>query len=50
MENLNWLFYGYGMGWLLIFAYLFQIGRRERELRNKVTELQAAMEEKWKRG
>ena len=47
--NLNWLFYGYGVGWLLIFLYIFQIGRREHDLQKKVSELQAAMEDKWKR-
>ena len=29
MENLNFLFWGYAVGWTIIFLYLFQIGRRE---------------------
>jgi CcmD family protein len=49
MENLNWLFWAYGVGWTIIFLYLFQIGRRESALRRKVADLQAMMEEKWKK-
>ena len=49
MENLNWLFYAYGIGWLLIFLYLFQLGRREHNLRQKVSELQTLVEERWKK-
>ena len=47
MENLSWLFYAYGAGWLLIFAYLFRIGRREQQLRRKVAELTELLNEKW---
>ena len=47
MENLSWLFYAYGAGWLLIFAYLFWIGRREQHLRHKVAELYELLNEKW---
>jgi CcmD family protein len=49
MDNLNWLFWGYAVGWTLIFGYLIQIGRRESTLRRKVQDLQAMMEEKWKK-
>ena len=49
MDNLNWLFWGYAVGWTLIFVYLIQIGRRESTLRRKVTDLQALMDEKWKK-
>jgi CcmD family protein len=49
MENLSWLFYAYGAGWLLIFTYLFWIGHRERHLRRKVAELQELLNEKWTR-
>jgi CcmD family protein len=49
MENLSWLFYAYGAGWLLIFAYLFWIGRREQQLRRKVAELTELLNEKWTR-
>jgi CcmD family protein len=46
--NLNWLFWGYAAGWLLIFGYLFGISAKERRLRRKVSELQEAMEERWR--
>ena len=49
MENLNFLFWGYAIGWTLIFVYLIQIGRRESTLRRKVMDLQALMDEKWKK-
>ena len=49
MENLSWLFYAYGIGWLLIFAYLFWIGRREQSLRRRIAELQSLMNERWTR-
>jgi len=47
MENLHWLFYAYGAGWLLIFAYLFWIGRREQALRRRVGELRELLDERW---
>lgn len=48
MENLNWLFYAYGVGWLLIFAYLFHISQTERRLRKRIAELQELIEERWR--
>jgi CcmD family protein len=49
MENLNWLFWGYAAGWLLIFGYLFLIAQKERGLRKKISELQETIEERWKK-
>jgi hypothetical protein len=49
MENLNWLFWAYAIGWAIIFVYLIQIGRREGTLRRKIADLQGMMEEKWKK-
>jgi CcmD family protein len=49
MENLSWLFWGYAAGWLLIFAYLFAIARKERGLRKKIAELQEAIDDRWKK-
>ena len=46
--QLSYLFWGYTAGWLLIFGYLFSIAAKERTLRRKVSELQEAMEERWK--
>jgi CcmD family protein len=48
-NNLGWLFWAYAIGWALIFLYLFQIGRREASLRRKIADLQAIVEERWKR-
>ena len=48
MENLNWLFWGYAAGWLLIFAFLFRISAKESSLRRKVAELQETIEDRWK--
>ncbi len=49
MENLNWLFWAYTIGWGIIFVYLFQIGRREQTLRRKIADLTAIVEERWKK-
>jgi CcmD family protein len=46
--NLGWLFWGYAVGWLLIFGYLFSISQKERTLRKKVAELQEAIDDRWK--
>jgi CcmD family protein len=47
MENLNWLFYAYGIGWLVIFGYLFQISQKEKKLRGRIADLQEIIEERW---
>ena len=49
MENLSWLFWAYAIGWGIIFVYLFQISRREMTLRRKIADLQAIVEERWKK-
>lgn len=49
MENLNWLFYAYGIGIGLLFTYVFQISRRERTLRRRMADLQATVEEHWRK-
>jgi len=46
--QLKFLFWGYAAAWLLIFGYLFWISQKERALRKKVSELQEAMEERWR--
>jgi hypothetical protein len=38
-ENLHWIFWAYGLGWALVFVYLFWISRREQDLRRRVSEL-----------
>jgi CcmD family protein len=49
MENLSWLFWAYGAGWLLMFAFLFRISQKERTLRKKISELQETIDERWKK-
>ena len=49
MENLSWLFWGYAVAWLLIFAYLFLIAQKERLLRRKIAQLQETIEDRWKK-
>jgi hypothetical protein len=49
MENLSWLFYAYGIGIGVLFAYVFQISRREQTLRRRMADLQATVEEHWKK-
>jgi len=48
-KQLGFLLWGYAAGWLLIFGYLFLIARKERGLRKKISELQEAIEERWKK-
>jgi CcmD family protein len=49
MENLDWLFYAYGIGWLVIIGYLFLISQKERKLRQRVAELQEIIDERWRK-
>ena len=49
MENLNWLFYAYGIGIGLLFVYIFQISRREQALRRRISALQDTVDEHWKK-
>jgi CcmD family protein len=44
----RYLLAGFSVAWLLIFGYLFSISQKERTLRKKISELQEAMEERWK--
>ena len=37
------------LGWLLIFGYLFSIAQKERGLRKKISELQEAIDDRWKK-
>lgn len=48
-NNLSWLFWAYAIGWGLIFLYLFNLSRRELSLRRRISDLQARVEERWKR-
>jgi CcmD family protein len=39
VRNLSFLFFAYGLIWLLLFLYLWSLSRRERDLRREVDEL-----------
>jgi CcmD family protein len=42
-ENLSWLGVAFGIGWLIIFLYLFRISRKERDLRRRVAVLEGLL-------
>lgn len=44
VRNLSFLFFAYGLIWLLLFLYLWSISRRERDLRREVEELKKLSE------
>jgi len=44
--NLSWLFWAYGVGWVLIFGYLFWLSRREQSLRSRLARLRELLEKK----
>lgn len=47
MENsLKYMFMGYGVLWLIIFTYIFFIGKRQGDLKKEIDELRRIAEEK----
>lgn len=47
--NLTWLFGAYGIGYLLIFMYLFLISRRELSVRRRLDALRELLGRKTER-
>ena len=43
--NLAWLGSAFGIGWLIIFLYLFSISRRERDVRRRVAALEELLKD-----
>lgn len=41
VRNLSYLFAGYAVIWLFLFAYLYSLSRRENDLRNEIERLKA---------
>lgn len=39
VRNLSYLFFAFGIIWILLFLYLFSLSRRGRELQRQVDEL-----------
>ena len=47
MENsLKYMFMGYGILWLIIFSYVFFIGKRQGDLKKEIDELRRIAEER----
>ncbi len=47
MENsLKYMFMGYSILWLIIFSYVFFIGKRQGDLKKEIDELRRITEEK----
>ncbi|MBE9535573.1 MAG: CcmD family protein [Proteobacteria bacterium] len=47
MENsLKYMFMGYSVLWLIIFTYVFFIGKRQGDLKKEIDELRRIAEEK----
>lgn len=42
VRNLSYLFFAFGVIWLLLFLYLYSISRRERDLKREIDELKRA--------
>ena len=45
MDNLSYLFAAYTVIWLLVFAYIFYLSRRQRALQREIEALQRRLEE-----
>ena len=44
MENLGFLFAAYSAVWILLFAYVFVLSRRNRSLEREIEELRALLQ------
>ncbi len=41
VRNLSYLFFGFAVIWIFLFAYMYSLSRRERDLQNEVERLKA---------
>ncbi len=39
VRNLSYLFFGFGVIWLFLFAYIYSLSRREHNLENEIERL-----------
>lgn len=44
--NLSWLFWAYGIGWVLVLGYVFWLSGRERSLRQRMAQLRELLEKR----
>ncbi len=45
-DNLSYLFAAYSVLWLIIFLYVFAIGKGQKDLKNEIAELKKIASEK----
>lgn len=45
VRNLSYLFFAFGVIWLVLFAYLYSLSRRENDLQNEIERLKAERRE-----
>ncbi len=45
VRNLSYLFFAFGIIWILLFLYMYSLSRRGRELEREVAELKRAHHE-----
>jgi CcmD family protein len=41
VRNLSYLFFGFAAIWVFLFAYMYSLSRRERDLQNEIERLKA---------
>ena len=45
-QSLNYMFMGYSVIWVIIFVYVFFLGKRQGDLKKEIDELRRIAEEK----
>ncbi len=45
VRNLSYLFFAFGVIWLFLFAYIYSLSRRQRDLQNEIERLKAERQE-----
>ena len=45
VRNLSYLFFAFGVIWLFLFAYIYSLSRREKDLENEIERLKAERRE-----
>ncbi len=45
VRNLSYLFFGFAVVWIFLFAYVYSLSRRERDLQNEIERLKAERRE-----
>ncbi len=45
VRNLSYLFFGFGVIWIFLFAYIYSLSRREHDLENEIERLRIERQE-----